>query len=96
MTITKLKRCRKITEPEDCTGIVIFAIGLWEQGTNRQYGYPSENKKVTMDAMSEGESCGTCHEGSTAFSVEGDCESCHQMEPSAPSFPVRMRESLSP
>ena len=37
------------------------------------------NKKVTMDAMAKGESCGACHDGSTAFSVEGDCESCHQM-----------------
>jgi len=37
------------------------------------------NKKVSMDAMSEGKSCGACHDGSTAFSVEENCESCHQM-----------------
>ncbi len=35
--------------------------------------------KMTMDAMSEGEYCGACHDGDSAFSVEEDCESCHQM-----------------
>ncbi|MDX2480360.1 MAG: cytochrome c3 family protein [Desulfuromusa sp.] len=39
----------------------------------------SDNKMYTMDAMSEGDSCGACHDDSTAFSVEGDCESCHEM-----------------
>ena len=35
--------------------------------------------KMTMDAMSEGEYCGACHDGDSAFSVEEDCESCHNM-----------------
>jgi len=39
----------------------------------------SGNKDFTMDDMSEGEACGACHDGSTAFSVEDDCENCHQM-----------------
>ncbi len=38
------------------------------------------NPRVTMDQMAEGASCGACHDGSTAFSVEEDCENCHQME----------------
>lgn len=36
-------------------------------------------QKMTMDEMNNGEYCGACHDGSTAFSVEEDCESCHQM-----------------
>lgn len=37
------------------------------------------NKRVTMDAMAGGESCGACHDGSMAFTVEDNCDSCHQM-----------------
>jgi c(7)-type cytochrome triheme protein len=32
-----------------------------------------------MEEMGEGKSCGACHDGSAAFSVEDNCESCHQM-----------------
>lgn len=35
--------------------------------------------KSTMEAMEQGESCGACHDGSTAFGVAEDCESCHAM-----------------
>lgn len=38
-----------------------------------------KGNRMTMDAMSEGEFCGACHDGDTAFSVEEDCESCHEM-----------------
>jgi c(7)-type cytochrome triheme protein len=34
---------------------------------------------VTMEAMENGESCGACHDGDTAFGVAEDCESCHEM-----------------
>lgn len=34
--------------------------------------------KATMEDMEGGASCGACHDGSAAFSVE-DCESCHAM-----------------
>jgi c(7)-type cytochrome triheme protein len=40
-----------------------------EQGAN----------KLTMEAMEEGEFCGACHDGDSAFSVAEDCESCHDM-----------------
>lgn len=36
------------------------------------------NPKVTMLQMTKGKSCGVCHDGSTAFSVKGDCIKCHQ------------------
>ena len=35
--------------------------------------------QVTMEDMEKGESCGACHDGSTAFGVAEDCESCHAM-----------------
>jgi c(7)-type cytochrome triheme protein len=35
--------------------------------------------KATMEEMESGQSCGACHDGSTAFSVSENCESCHQM-----------------
>ena len=34
--------------------------------------------KATMEDMEKGESCGACHDGSTAFGVAEDCESCHK------------------
>jgi len=37
------------------------------------------NKRATMEEMAGGESCGACHDGSTAFTVEDNCDSCHQM-----------------
>jgi len=33
--------------------------------------------QVGMQAMEQGESCGACHDGDTAFSVKSDCGSCH-------------------
>ena len=35
--------------------------------------------KATMEDMENGESCGACHDGSGAFGVAEDCESCHDM-----------------
>ena len=35
--------------------------------------------KATMEDMEKGKSCGACHDGSDAFSVAEDCESCHDM-----------------
>ena len=37
----------------------------------------SKNKTVSMAQMEQGESCGACHDGGDAFSVETDCGSCH-------------------
>ncbi len=37
------------------------------------------NPPVSMGQMEQGESCGACHDGDTAFSVEENCEACHQM-----------------
>jgi c(7)-type cytochrome triheme protein len=37
------------------------------------------NRHFTMEEMAGGEACGACHDGSTAFTVEDNCDSCHQM-----------------
>jgi c(7)-type cytochrome triheme protein len=37
------------------------------------------NKAATMEDMAAGKACGACHDGSTAFSVEENCDTCHQM-----------------
>ncbi len=39
----------------------------------------SQRKIRTMEQMADGLSCGACHDGDTAFSVEENCESCHDM-----------------
>jgi len=36
-----------------------------------------KNKRATMADMEKGKSCGSCHDGKTAFSVKGDCAKCH-------------------
>ena len=38
---------------------------------------PKKNPAVSMDEMAEGKSCGTCHNGDKAFTVEDNCDSCH-------------------
>jgi c(7)-type cytochrome triheme protein len=34
--------------------------------------------RATMAEMEQGKACGACHDGSAAFSVAEDCESCHK------------------
>jgi c(7)-type cytochrome triheme protein len=40
----------------------------------------SNASTVTMKAMEDGESCGACHDGDTAFGVAEDCTSCHTVK----------------
>ncbi|MBW4055867.1 MAG: cytochrome c3 family protein [Proteobacteria bacterium] len=41
--------------------------------------YPYGNgKQATMKQMESGTSCGTCHDGKSAFSVKSDCLKCHK------------------
>ena len=39
---------------------------------------PKKNPPVSMEEMAEGKSCGACHNGEAAFSVQEDCYSCHE------------------
>jgi c(7)-type cytochrome triheme protein len=38
-----------------------------------------KSTRFTMDQMGNGESCGACHDGDTAFTVEENCDRCHDM-----------------
>lgn len=37
----------------------------------------NNSNHTTMQAMEKGKSCGTCHNGKKAFSVTGNCVTCH-------------------
>lgn len=43
------------------------------------YKTDRSNPAVTMAQMQQGKSCGSCHDGKSAFSVAGDCVKCHQV-----------------
>jgi c(7)-type cytochrome triheme protein len=43
----------------------------------RTFRLKTGNKPVTMSQMEKAKSCGACHDGKTAFSVTGNCDSCH-------------------
>jgi c(7)-type cytochrome triheme protein len=45
---------------------------------NQIFNAGPDNKRVTMAQMEKGVSCGSCHDGSTVFSVKGDCNTCHK------------------
>jgi len=36
------------------------------------------DKPVTMAEMNQGKSCGTCHDGKGAFTVQENCSRCHR------------------
>jgi len=35
---------------------------------------------VIMENMEKGKSCGTCHDGTAAFSIKNNCEKCHTQD----------------
>lgn len=45
---------------------------------DKLYTNAKQHKKITMKQMQKGKSCGTCHNGKTAFSVKGNCAKCHK------------------
>lgn len=45
---------------------------------NQLFSAGPGNKRVSMAQMEKGSSCGSCHDGSTVFSVKGDCDTCHK------------------
>ncbi len=40
-------------------------------------GIAEEDENFTMQAMYEGNSCGACHDGDTAFAADTRCTTCH-------------------
>jgi len=43
----------------------------------KKYEYRQGSRKATMAQMEKGKSCGSCHDGKTAFAASGDCNKCH-------------------
>jgi c(7)-type cytochrome triheme protein len=58
-----------------------FHTGLYTCSDCHPSLYPTTRStvKVSMQEMEKGKSCGSCHEGKTAFSVKEKCEACHKM-----------------
>lgn len=40
--------------------------------------FPMKKTSLTMAAMRDGKECGHCHNGTKAFSVNGNCTKCHK------------------
>ncbi|PLX91556.1 MAG: cytochrome C, partial [Desulfuromonas sp.] len=77
---------REITIPEEDAGDVLFShevhtsmFGCSDCHADIFKPAAGKNPKTSMEAMEDGESCGACHDGDSAFSVAEDCEACHQM-----------------
>jgi len=57
----------------------VEAAGLQCQECHAKlYTNAKQHKAVTMKAMGQGKSCGSCHDGKAAFSVKENCEKCHR------------------
>ena len=57
----------------------VDAAGLQCQDCHAKlYTNARQHKAVTMKAMEQGKSCGSCHDGKEAFSVKENCEKCHR------------------
>ncbi|HEY5974152.1 MAG TPA: cytochrome c3 family protein [Geobacteraceae bacterium] len=90
-------RCHKstveITFQVKQTGPTVFShkihTGMYkcDDCHNGIFGTGKSAKRFTMAQMEGGESCGTCHDGKTAFSVKENCQRCH------PTKEVQFRES---
>ena len=44
-----------------------------------QRGTAVKSRKFTMKAMADGEFCGACHDGDTAFAYDTNCMACHKV-----------------
>jgi len=42
------------------------------------FPYKAGATKATMAQMEKGKSCGSCHNGTDAFTVKGECDKCHK------------------
>lgn len=56
-------------------------VGMGKQCTDCHdslYVTKEKHTKVSMAGMNKGQSCGACHNGKQAFTVKGNCASCHK------------------
>ena len=76
---------RDVLFEEKSTGNVLFShkshLGLYTcvDCHISKFSTFRNSKKVSMNEMEAGKSCGSCHEGKTAFSVKEKCDACHKM-----------------
>jgi len=54
--------------------LTLYKCGACHTGT---FPLKTGNKPVSMAEMRKAKSCGACHDGTTAFTVRGNCDSCH-------------------
>ncbi len=54
-------------------------LGMYKCGECHTRTFPTKRggKPVSMAEMKKSKSCGACHDGKSAFSVTGNCDSCH-------------------
>jgi c(7)-type cytochrome triheme protein len=82
---SKCHPIKEITFIDKDAGNIIFShtnhTSLYKCGECHPMTYKTSRSKtrVSMNAMEAGKSCGSCHDGKTAFSVKENCASCHKM-----------------
>jgi c(7)-type cytochrome triheme protein len=60
----------------------------------KTFPYKAVVGKATMDDMTKGKSCGSCHNGKDAFASSGDCNKCHKgMKPGKITFKTSAGEA---
>ena len=85
-SVTQCEKCHPVREVKfkvADAGDVKFShanhLGMYKCQDCHTGTFPtSQNvKPVSMDEMKKARSCGACHDGKTAFTVNGNCDSCH-------------------
>lgn len=81
-------RCHPVKElvfADKDAGNVTFShkshTGLYKCGEchTKLFAAARSKKKVSMQEMEKGKSCGACHDGKTAFTVKENCATCHKI-----------------
>ena len=84
---SKCHPTKEITYIEKDAGNVVFShknhTGIYKCGECHTliFNTTKSKTKVSMKEMETGKSCGSCHDGKTAFGVatDKDCDKCHKM-----------------
>jgi len=82
---SKCHPTKEITFIEKDAGSINFShknhTGLYKCGECHPLLYKTSRSKtkVSMKQMEAGKSCGSCHDGKTAFSVRENCATCHKI-----------------
>lgn len=82
---SKCHPTREITFSEKSAGNITFShqshTGLYKCGECHPQIFKTSRSKtrVSMKQMEAGKSCGSCHDGKTAFSVKENCAACHKV-----------------